>query len=367
MAAQRLLMLLLLLAARELSAQLPRLRLHSAAPATAWVSGGTTVTLRGRGFGTPTARALCRIGPAPGGGSTVVQASGFLPDAHAELTFPATVSNDTTASCVLPPVVVAGPVVLSLSPDGAAWPAPFWYSESLEITYADLVDVTLGKRPYFAEPSGSLLLYSHPALRRPGTRLRIRASLPCAHNERSWSWSHEPAATASSVAELPMPGLSSLPSRINADLRVEITVSGGPHHGASVTKSRRLMRHAEPAPAGVEPVQVDHLRRSIAVNGQLFTGTGWFLDGHRPLALQNLTAVTAEIRRVAAHGVNQVLLYSLPRHAPGSVRAFMDEMARLDVKVWVDLQPLGFSGGGGMNYTTRLHSAQWRKGATFFF
>ena len=71
----------------------------------------------------------------------------------------------------------------------------------------------------------------------------------------------------------------------------------------------------------------------------------------------------AEIRRVAAHGVNQVLLYSLPRHAPGSVRAFMDEMARLGIKVWVDLQPLGFSGGGGMNYTTRLHSAQWRKGA----
>ena len=49
-------------------AQLPRLRLHSAAPATAWVSGGTTVTLRGRGFGAPTARARCRIGPTPGGG-----------------------------------------------------------------------------------------------------------------------------------------------------------------------------------------------------------------------------------------------------------------------------------------------------------
>ena len=347
---------------RGANAQLPKLRLYSARPSTAWVSGGSVVMLQGEGFGGQSVgQGRCRIGPAPAGGSTVIRASGFLPDDNAEVIFPATIYNDTTASCSMPAVVVEGPVVLALSPNGVEWPAPFWYSTSVELTYIDLVDVTIGQRPYFSESFASLLVYSHLSLRADASAaLHIRAMLPCAN--RSWVWVQRPVETsAATVAEIPMLGLASLPEIVNADLKIEVTVSGGVHNGTHITKWRRLMRAATPVPSGVEPVYISHKTRSVFVDGRPFTGMGWFLDGHRPIALNDLTDVTAEIRRVAAQGVNQVLLYSLPLHAPSQVRVFMDEMSRLGVKVWVDLQPLGFTGGAGMNYSTRWRSAQWRR------
>ena len=173
--------------------------------------------LRGEGFGghQQEAQGRCRIGPSPAGGSTVIRASGFLPDHNAELIFPATIYNDTAASCILPAVLVEGPVVLALSPNGVEWPAPFWYSTSVELTYVDLVDVTVGQRPYFSETSGSLLVYSDPSLRADAQALlHIRAALPCAN--RSWSWIHRLVET--SVAEVPMPGLTSLPAIVNAEM-----------------------------------------------------------------------------------------------------------------------------------------------------
>jgi hypothetical protein len=280
------------------SAQLPTQRLNSVIPSRVAVEGGTRVIITGSGFGAPSDTAKCRIGPPPGAGSTVVQASGYLPDANAVLTFPAIVHNDTSASCTLPAVVVGGAVALAISPNGANWATPFWFDMALELTYIELIDVAVGRRPYITESAGSLLVYTDHSL--AGTPLSIIASLPCAAH--TWSWQLTPTADGAPVAELPMGGLSALPATVNSELLVQITASTG----LNISKARRFMR-APPTSgsSAVQPAAVDHRRRAIAVAGEPFLGTGWMMDGHRPLYLKDLTRVTAEVQRIAASGVNQ--------------------------------------------------------------
>lgn len=306
--------------------QQPHVKLFVASPRRVPVEMPTTVTITGSGFGTPSSTARCRIGPPPAGGSTVVQASGYggPNDANADLTFNATIINDTTAQCTVPAVVVGGPVVLSLSVNGAAWAAPFWWVNALELTYFELIDVAVGRRPYIAEHNGSLLVYTDQTL--AGVHLHVAARLPCAG--RQWVWQYTPTAAQRAV-ELVMDDISSLPATINSDLIVQVVSTV-----VSTTKARRLMR-APPlnGSSTVEPVAVDHLRRQISVAGSAFMGTGWMMDGHRPLALRNLSAVTLEVERIAAAGTNQVMLYSLPLHSPSSVQRFLDTMQSRGVKV----------------------------------
>ena len=57
---------------------------------------------------------------------------------------------------------------------------------------------------------------------------------------------------------------------------------------------------------------------------------------------------------------DQIMLYSLPLHAAPAVQAFMDEMATLGVKVWLDMQPLGFTGASDYNYDRDWENPGWR-------
>jgi hypothetical protein len=126
-----------------------------------------------------------------------------------------------------------------------------------------------------------------------------------------------------------MNDFSSLPERINSDLIVKFE-----SQAVNTTKARRFMRAPPPNESStVEPAAVDHLRRQVSVGGSAFMGTGWMMDGHRPLALRNLSAVTLEAERIAAAGTNVVMLYSLPLHSPTSVQRFLDAMQSCGVKV----------------------------------
>lgn len=364
------LLALLLLGPHHAGGQQPSVRLLSVEPRRVFVDGGTaasnTVTIRGAGFGSASACAQCRLGPPPSGGSTVVQASGYggPEDDNSVLTVNATVLDDGTARCTLPRVLVGGPIVLALSANGVEWAAPFWWTNVLELTYVERIDVAIGRRPYYGEAAGSLLVYTHESL--SGSNLQLRARLPCAG--RSWQWQHMPgvAGGGSAVAELAMDDFASLPPNVNAELIVDI-VAAGAAVALNTTIARRFMRVPPlPASSAVEPMAVDHSIRGITVGrgggggGLPFVGTGWFMDGHRPLALRNLSAVTHEVERIAAAGVNQVMLYSLPLHSPASVRRFLDAMHVLGVKVWVDIQPLGFSGAGGDNYANDWADPAWQ-------
>eukprot|EP01043_Picozoa_sp_COSAG02_P081879 COSAG02_NODE_20229_length_842_cov_0.982503_2_plen_116_part_01 len=101
--------------------------------------------------------------------------------------------------------------------------------------------------------------------------------------DRQWQWQHTPPPSGSLVTSLPMDGLASLPPSINADLTVAVVALDG--KSLNATKSRRFMRHPPPsATAAVEAMSVDHNSRQITANGSRFIGTGWFVDGHRPLA-----------------------------------------------------------------------------------
>jgi hypothetical protein len=192
-------------------------------------------------------------------GSTFVQASGYggPEDPAAVITFNATIVSDSIAQCTLPSVLVGGPAVLALSANGVNWAAPFWWENTLEITLVEMVDVAVGRRPYYSETSGALLVYTDESLR--GVPLKVSARLACVRvkppsldqsrrpgfllllvicvlsdslfvwlqADRQWQWEHTPPPSGSLVASLPMDGLTSLPPSINADLTVAVVALDG--------------------------------------------------------------------------------------------------------------------------------------------
>jgi hypothetical protein len=165
----------------------------------------------------------------------------------------------------------------------------------------------------------------------------VVASLPDLPPAASAGWRHEnvslsPAAAGGAVLELPFG--AALPELVNADLRIDITLLAGGGR-QTTTKWRRFMRAPAVPAATVEPVQVDHDRRGLLVNGRTFVGSGWYADGNDEQTWRkNLSTMAAAIAMQAKVGDNQVMPYGLSTHfSAAEQRAFMDEMQQLGVKV----------------------------------
>ncbi|KAH8043401.1 hypothetical protein JL722_15233 [Aureococcus anophagefferens] len=117
----------------------------SASPKVLAVEGGTEVVVTGTGFAGDAA--VCRVDPAPGGSTHLINAT--TPN------FNASVASGTTLSCVAP-AVSAPPGLLKVSLDGGET----WVGAGVEIAYAEQVSVALDRRPYVGEASGHLLVRS---------------------------------------------------------------------------------------------------------------------------------------------------------------------------------------------------------------
>ena len=171
--------------------------------------------------------------------------------------------NGTPGCFTVPTSVTAnvGPGMLVVASGGAA-------SVAQPVTYYESVAITFGLRPYINESFATLLLAPAPeviaASAAPGaTAATVLLHLPFAAPPRTESWKTAPNGGLLTQPEqvLTFP-LTNLPSTINQDVKIEITLPSG----KTITKWRRLMR-APPLPArsSITPVQVDHTTKSLLV------------------------------------------------------------------------------------------------------
>lgn len=229
-----------------------------ASPRMLAVEGGTTVVLTGSGFNasaTPEG-AVCRVDPAPGGTTQLINATTAL--------FPVlSMAADNLVCSGAPAVAAPGPGLLRVSLDGGRT----WLNHSVRVRYYEQVQVALDRRPYINEASGQLLLRSNIVAL--GGTLTVTATLPCMGADAVWTW--ETAGNTDATLLLPFDALGPNTAAIHNDLIVNVSWSGG-----SVLKRRRFHRVPPPdAKSGVKPVQVDHARAGLLVDGEPWIGTGW--------------------------------------------------------------------------------------------
>jgi hypothetical protein len=230
----------------------------------------------------------CRLQPRPGE-SAWTHVSGFLNDARTVLELNSTVVHANTTCkpgcfhapanrsccfavvrCDAPPaVIVPGPGSLSVR-NNVGWSntggVPGLVSTAVEYVY--LLDVAIGRRPYVKEREGHLLFRCNASVL--GTAVAVTADIPSIPSAR-WHWTVT--LNGSNVLGF---DLSALPATVNADLRIIVKATSAGKL-PDVTKWRRFMRAPAQYAAGVEPVQIDHHRRGLLVDGEPFLGSGWYV------------------------------------------------------------------------------------------
>eukprot|EP01052_Picozoa_sp_SAG31_P004316 SAG31_NODE_178_length_21247_cov_11.492009_2_plen_421_part_00 len=272
----------------------------------------------------------------------------------AALLFDAQKLNATHVTCTPPPVVVAGPVYLSMSAGCTVGGGNC--SNYLKVTYFAPVDVVVGRRPYINESQGALLLRTDDSLH--GVPLAVTASLAFA--KRKWNWQLTPR-NGSSVLRF---DLSGLPALINNDICVQIVYSTGKVH-----QCRRLMRTtAPPLGSTVEPVQIDHHTQTFRVAGRPFIGTGWYV-GQQPST--NVTRFLNVLRPHAELGANMFVAEDTYNMAQDDKLKLLDGAHAMNVKVIWSLRGkkghkfpdgLGFGAGVFTNISeaeAMLVNTQW--------
>ena len=279
----------------------------SASPKVLAVEGGTEVVVTGTGFAGDAA--VCRVDPAPGGSTHLINATTPLVNAS--------VASATTLSCVAPAVSAPAPGLLKVSLDGGET----WVGAGVEIAYAEQVSVALDRRPYVGEASGHLLVRSSI----PGVdALNVTAELPCVG--ASWRWD-DVKANADVVLDLDFSALSAEP--IHNDMIV--TLSFGE---TVITKRRRFHRVPVPPTAGGY-VQVDHARAGLLVDGDPWIGQGWYVAATSNASWNDSLERLADVivYENAPKGINQGMPYGLSAHPPKAQLAFLDAVHRVGFKV----------------------------------
>lgn len=321
------------------------------------MSDGEYATIVGNGFQVGQAdTAVCMISSPPGKQSTTFRyGGGGYPEAPGlNISFPAHAVNMTHLRCVPPTVLVGGSGLLSVSMDN------FSFSNTVPVAYATLLDVAIGRRPYLAETTGSLLIMSSPALQ--GLHLSIVAKLPCASWNTSWEVD---VSNRSIVLYFDLAGMSLY---INNDLQV--AAYGIPWRNGPIVVCRRLIRHqlptavapTAPVAAGTsvvpEPAQVDHHIRALRVNGQPFVGQGWYVYGGFAWAQRNISMLFAPVKRQAELGIDLIVPYNLNDFNATDQHLYLDWCHAAGVKV---MYPMVYFAGATnkQNYGNDWESAQW--------
>ena len=234
----------------------------------------------------------------------------FPTRAHSFMLAPPTPSGASGCFAVAPGETQApGPGYLSIAAGGNA-------TQAAEVEYYESVAVAFGLRPYITEANGTLLLLTDRDVvaqaRKSGAgAVSVVLHLPFASPPRSESWHGDGLLTQ--PEQVLSFSLDNLPSTINQDVRIEITLPSG----KIVTKWRRLAR-APPLPAGstVLPVQVDHSIKSLLVDGRPHAGTGFYLswDAQTYGAFANMTEYIE--KSLAPGGLNHGMVRRIAILAP---------------------------------------------------
>lgn len=255
----------------------------------------------------------------------------FPTRAHSFMLAPPTPSGASGCFAVAPGETQApGPGYLSIAAGGNA-------TQAAEVEYYESVAVAFGLRPYITEANGTLLLLTDRDVvaqaRKSGAgAVSVVLHLPFASPPRSESWHGDGLLTQ--PEQVLSFSLDNLPSTINQDVRIEITLPSG----KIVTKWRRLAR-APPLPAGstVLPVQVDHSIKSLLVDGRPHAGTGFYLswDAQTYGAFANMTEYIE--KSLAPSGLNHGMIYRLHALPPAEMLYVLDRAHSVGFKVMLDM------------------------------
>ncbi|KAH8081034.1 hypothetical protein JL720_8929 [Aureococcus anophagefferens] len=258
----------------------------SASPKVLAVEGGTEVVVTGTGFAGDAA--VCRVDPAPGGSTHLINATTPLVNAS--------VASATTLSCVAPAVSAPAPACSRCL--RRAGPAAL-------------------RRRSFGPPPGAVVDSGADAL-------NVTAELPCVG--ASWRWD-DVKANADVVLDLDFSALSAEP--IHNDMIV--TLSFGE---TVITKRRRFHRVPVPPTAGGY-VQVDHARAGLLVDGDPWIGQGWYVAATSNVSWNDSLERLADVivYENAPKGINQGMPYGLSAHPPKAQLAFLDAVHRVGFKV----------------------------------
>ena len=298
----------------------------------------------------------CRLKPPPGE-TAWRHVSGFLNDERTVIELNATVVRANSSCnpgcyvapanrsccfavlrCAAPPAVIApGPGSISVR-NNVGWSDSDANAPVAPIEYVFLIDAALGRRPYIGEQQGHLLLRCNASLL--GMSVTVSADIPSL-SAADWRW-HNVVLNGSNVLAF---DLSSLPTTINADIRIVIqatgmtrTLGGLPN----ITKWRRMMRAPSSVPPGVEPVQVDHHTRGLLVSGKPFLGSGWYVGTNSMSADwdKNASESLKALSMQAKMGDNQIMPYGLGWWPAAEQLAFLDGCWSLGIKVMYPLGPM---------------------------
>ena len=196
-----------------------------------------------------------------------------------------------------------------------------------------LFDLALGLRPYVDATSGHVLVRCNASLL--GSTVAVEATLPAlpaAASQKGWRWE---SVTLNGSNVLAFAFGSALPTTVNADMRIVITLADG----AVVTKWRRFMRAPRP-PSGVIASQVDHFRRGLLVGGEPFLGAGFYISVPKPADNESLagSAVWSLLERQAIMGDNQLMPYFFRALSHPRRLEFLDYCQKLGLKVMIPLE-----------------------------
>lgn len=181
---------------------------------------------------------------------------------------------------------------------------------SLNIDLVTVLTVSVGRRPYVNEATGHILikptgpLPTHPEHTAGGHICSVVARLnKTGITLSNTSW----AVDLSSEAVISLPfSLSGLPATVQDAVNFTITCPG---LGFTLNRFRDFQRFKKSK--GVVPStvsQVDHLRRSILVNGEPWVAAGWYYS----LFDNAETNLTEFLTSQARMGMNTMMLYTFP-------------------------------------------------------
>ena len=288
-----------------------------------------------------TTSATCKIEPPAAGSTHILNAT--------VSSFPAEIISNTQVICHgVPNVVAPGPGILVVAFHHQNITTK---SLSANITYFNPVDFAVSKRPYIYETSGDILLRFDKKYFRAEEQFKVTAKLPAAGPSAKWEWDVTiSSSTTFPNVILPLSFISTLPPNtksIHNDISVTVTCVSD---GANYVRSRRFHRVPPPPEnSTVIPVQVDHTKRSLLVNGTTFQMQGFYMGTDHPTNAsfwlqEELNLIT---QKLVPNGLNIGLLYDLQNEPLDVQRNFLDGCHQAGFKI---LYPLSMFSKVNINH-----------------
>ena len=257
--------------------------------------------------------------------------------------FPAEIVSSTQIICRgVPNVVAPGPGTLVISLHHQKNTSITYLSANM--SYFNPIDFAISKRPYINELDGNILLRFDSEYFQANEQFKITAELPAAGPSAQWEWdtSTSPHLFPSFPnVILPLSFATTLPPNtksIHNDISVTVTRV---LDGTQYVRSRRFHRVPPPLPnSTVVPVQVDHTKRSLLVNGKTFRMQGYYMGTDHPT--NNSFWLKHELslieQKLVPVGLNVGLFYDLQNEPLDVQRQFLDGCHRAGFKV---IYPIG--------------------------